>query len=106
MREMRRMIGLEHIHEDLDQVENTRAGQLQPVPQAQMRERAPTIVEINDYYRNEYNEREDLVGSYRTDRQDRRVRNRNDGLSGINVKIPSFQGKSNLEAYLEWEKQM
>ena len=58
MREMRRMMRaeLEHIHEHLDQVENTRAGQPQHVPQAQMRERAPTIIEINDYYRDVYDE--------------------------------------------------
>ncbi|KAH9697902.1 Endonuclease [Citrus sinensis] len=83
---MRRMIRaeLELIHERLDRVENTRAEQPQPVPQ----------------------EREDSVGSYRRDGQGRRARNRDDELSGIKMKIPSFQGKSDLEAYLEWEKKM
>ena len=32
-------------------MENTRAGQPQPVPQARRRERAPTRGEINDYYK-------------------------------------------------------
>ena len=32
-------------------MENTRAGQPQPVPQALRRERAPTRGEIDDYYR-------------------------------------------------------
>ena len=27
-------------------------------------------------------------------------------LGGIKMKIPSFQGRSDLEAYLEWEKKM
>ena len=38
--------------------------------------------------------------------QGRRARSRDDGLSGIKMKIPSFQGKSDPEAYLEWEKEM
>ena len=46
------------------------------------------------------------MGSYRRDGRGRRVRNIDDGFSGIKMKIPSFQGKSNLEAYLEWEKKM
>ncbi|KAH9658281.1 Endonuclease [Citrus sinensis] len=97
---------LELIHERLDWVETTRVGQPQPVPQAHRRERALARGEIDDYYRDEYNEGEDSVGSYRRDRQGRRDRNRDDELSGIKMKIPSFQGKSDLEAYLEWEKKM
>ena len=108
MGEMRRMMRaeLELIHERLDRVENTRAGQPQPVPQARRRERALVRGEIDDYYRDEYDEGEDSVGSYRRDGQGRRARNRDDGLSGIKMKIPSFQGKSDPEAYLEWEKKM
>ncbi|KAH9649369.1 hypothetical protein KPL70_025952 [Citrus sinensis] len=108
MGEMRMMMKaeLELIHEHLDQVENTRAGQPQPVPQTHRRERAPTEGEIDNYYRDEYDEGEDSMGSYRRDRQGRRARNREDGLSGIKMKIPSFQGKSDPEAYLEWEKKM
>ena len=66
-----------------------------------MRERASAKGEIDDYYRDEYDEGEDSVGSYRRDRWGRRVRNRDDDLSGIKMNIPSFQGKSNSEAYLE-----
>nr|XP_027098825.1 uncharacterized protein LOC113718104 [Coffea arabica] len=29
-----------------------------------------------------------------------------DGLKGVKIKIPSFQGKSNPEAYLEWEQRI
>ena len=95
---------LELIHECLDQVENTRAGQPQHVPQASRRERSPARREIDDYYRDGYDEGNDLVGSYRRNGRGRRVRNRDNGLSGIMIKIPSFQRKSDLEAYLEWKK--
>ena len=83
---------LELMHECLDQVENTRAGQPQPVPQARRRERAPVRGEIDDYYRDEYDEGEDSMDSYKTKRngQSGRTRNRDDGLSGIKMKIPSF----------------
>lgn len=33
-------------------------------------------------------------------------RDDDDGLGGIKVKIPSFQGKNDPEAYLEWELQV
>ena len=46
------------------------------------------------------------MGSYKRVGRGRRARNRDDGLSGIKMKIPSFQGKSDPEAYLEWEKKM
>ena len=58
---MRRIIRveLEHIHEHLDQVENARIGQLQPIPQIHKRERAPARGEIDDDYRDEYEEADD-----------------------------------------------
>ncbi|KAH9769529.1 hypothetical protein KPL71_012036 [Citrus sinensis] len=62
---------LELIHERLDQVENTRAGQPQPVPQARRRERALARREIDDYYRDEYDDGEDSMGSYRRDGRDK-----------------------------------
>ena len=46
------------------------------------------------------------MGIYRRDGRGRRARNRDDGLRGKKMKIPSFQGKSDPEAYLEWEKKM
>ena len=48
---MRRMMRaeLEHIHDRLDQVENTRVGQPKPIPQARRRDRAPASGEIDDY---------------------------------------------------------
>ena len=71
-----------------------------------MKERAPAKGEIDDYYRDEYNEGEDLVGCYRRDGRGRRHRNMDEGLSGIKMKISFFLGKSNPKACLEWEKKM
>ena len=103
MGEMRRMMRdeLELIHERLDQVENKLVGQPQLVPQARRKERAPAKGEIDDYYRDKYDEEEDSVDSYKGDGRGRRARNRDDGLSGIKTKIQFFQGKFDPEAYLE-----
>ena len=45
----------------------------------------------------------DRESGRRSARRRRRVDN---NLSSIKMKIPSFQGKSDPEAYLEWEKKM
>ena len=92
---------LKHIHEHLNQIENARAGQPQPIPNARRRERAPAREEIDDYCTNEYDEGEDSVSSYRIDGWGRTARNRDYGLSDIKMKILSFQGISDPEAYLE-----
>ena len=44
---------LEHLHERLDQVENARVEQPQPVPQACGREGAPVREDVNNYYGDE-----------------------------------------------------
>lgn len=75
--------------------------QPKPVPQALMRDIVPTKEEIDGNYRDGYDIGEDSVGSYRRDGRGRRARNQDDDSSGIKMKIPSFRGKSNLEAYLE-----
>jgi len=47
------------------------------------------------------------TGSPRRYGRDRDDRNRVDNnLGSIKMRIPAFQGKSDLEAYLEWEKKM
>ena len=46
------------------------------------------------------------MGSYKRDGWGRIPRNKNDGLGGIKIKILSSQGKSDPEAYLEWEKKI
>ena len=81
-------------------------GQPKPIPQAHRRERAPARGEIDNYYRNENDKGEDSVGSYRRNERGRRARNKDNGLSGIKMKIPSFQEKSNPKMYLKWEKKM
>ncbi|XP_057469634.1 uncharacterized protein LOC130758701 [Actinidia eriantha] len=98
---------LEQLHERLDQLENSRAEQQQPVPRARRREGAPVREEVNNYYGDEYGEEEDSVGSRRRNGRDRRDSNQgDDSFSGIKMKVPSFQGKSDPEAFLEWEKKM
>ena len=112
MGEMRRLLRGEigQLHERIDRIENARVEQPQHVPHARRRERVPVRGEVDDYYRNdgeEFDEGEDSAGSHRRFGRDRGVRNReDDSLRGIKMKIPSFQGKSNPEAYLEWEKKM
>lgn len=97
MEEMRRLmrVELEHIHERLDQAENARAQQPQRISQAHRRERDPAREDVDDYYGNEYSEGDYSIGNHR------RARHRDDGVSGIKMKISSFQGKSDPEAYLE-----
>ena len=98
---------LEHLHEHLDQVEKARAKQPQPIPQARGREGAPVREEVNNYYGDEYGEEEESVGSHRRNGRGWRLRNReDDSFSGLKMKVSSFQGKSDPEAYLEWEKKM
>ncbi|KAK0585664.1 hypothetical protein LWI29_032035 [Acer saccharum] len=59
--EMRRMMKgeLDQLHECLDQVENARAEQPQPIPQAHRRERVPVREEVNDYYGDDNDMEED-----------------------------------------------
>ena len=110
--EMRRMMKgeLDQLHERLDQVENARAEQPQPIPQAHRRERVPVREEVNDYYGDDNDMEEDDrmsnvgVGRFRYGMGGRGVRYGNRGdrygervdnnLGSIKVKIPSFQGKT------------
>ncbi|KAL5801033.1 hypothetical protein ACOSQ3_032665 [Xanthoceras sorbifolium] len=130
-REMRRLLRaeMESIHERLDRVENTRAKQPPPVPQARRRERFPVREEVNDYYGDDndieeddrmsnvgagrfrhgmggrgvrYGNREDRYGN----RKDRYVERVDNNLGSIKVKIPTFHGKTDPETYLEWEKRI
>jgi hypothetical protein len=110
--EMRRMLRaeLEPIHERLDRVEaKTPRGQ-QENPNRQQGGRVPwrnveeekELEEFDEPYLNRgrfergYGNREARMGRPRRD---------ND-LGNIKIKIPSFQGKNDPEAYLEWETKM
>ncbi|KAL5573988.1 hypothetical protein UlMin_023585 [Ulmus minor] len=111
--EMRRMMRaeLEPIHERLDRVEaGTPREQQQDIPNRQQGGRVPwrnveeeaESEEFDEPYLNRgrfergYGNREGWMGRLRMD---------ND-LGNIKIKIPSFQGKNDLEAYLEWETKM
>ena len=71
-----------------------------------MRDKALVRGEIDDYYKDEYDEGEHSEGSYRRDGRGSRARNMDHRLSDIKMKISSFQGKNELKAYIEWEKKM
>jgi hypothetical protein len=111
--EMRRMLRaeLKPIHERLDRVEaetprgqqqdNPNRQQVVPVPWQNVEEEAE-LEEFDEPYLNRgkfergYGNREARMGRPRRD---------ND-LGNIKIKIPSFQGKNDPEAYLEWETKM
>ena len=107
MSEMRRVMRmeLEHIHEQIDRMENTHVEQPQPTPNERRRERAQPRHVAEDY--EEFNEggfeEEDerhSVGSVRRFGRVRGDRNRVDNdLGSIKMKIPLFQGKNEPEAY-------
>jgi len=111
--EMRRMLRaeLELIHERLDRVEaETPRGQQQDNPNRQQGGRVQwrnvkeeaELEEFDEPYLNRgrfergYENKEAKMGRPKRD---------ND-LGNINIKIPSFQGKNDPEAYLEWETKM
>ena len=113
MGEMRRMMRaeLEHMHDRLDRVEEgTQRGQPHNA-HVHRRERVqPRGVRAEDEkyfwacFEEEY-DRESVDNHRRYGGRFREARNREDNnLGSIKMKIPSFQGKSDPEAYLEWEK--
>ena len=113
--EMRRMMKfeMEQVHERIDRMENSVEMQPQNGPNFRRRERVPrreARVEDEEPYGfgfEEEKERNSIVGYRRHGGRVREARNREDNnLSGIKMKIPSFQGRSDPEAYLEWEKKM
>ena len=67
-------------------------------------------VEDEEYCEDDFDKEYDqdsIVGNRRYDGRFREARNREDNnLSGIKMKILSFQGKNDPETYLEWEKKI
>uniref|UniRef100_A0A2N9II85 RNA-directed DNA polymerase n=1 Tax=Fagus sylvatica TaxID=28930 RepID=A0A2N9II85_FAGSY len=112
MSEMRRVmkIEMEQVHERIDQMENRREEQKQNGRNLRRRERVPVREEEEERYGSGFDEEEDrdsIVNNRRPGGRFGGARNREDNnLSGIKMKIPSFQGRSDPEAYLEWEKKM
>jgi len=112
MSEMRRVmkIEMEQVHEQIDQMENRSEEQPQNGHNLRRRERVPPREEDEERYESGFDEEEDrdsIVNNQRPEGGFREVRNHKDNnLGGIKMKIPSFQGRSDPEAYLEWEKKM
>ncbi|KAK3221901.1 hypothetical protein Dsin_008926 [Dipteronia sinensis] len=84
--EMRRLMReeLELLHESLDQVENSRAEQPQPVRNVRGRQKVPVRREVDDYYRDEYGEEEESVGSHMRNGQNSSVA----FLPDLSIKYP------------------
>jgi hypothetical protein len=111
MSEMRRVMKMEmeQVHERIDQMEN-RCEQPQNGRNLRRRERDPPREEDEERYGSGFDEEEDrdsIINNRRPGGRFREARNRQDNnLGGIKMKIPSFQGRFDPEAYLEWEKKM
>ena len=106
---------LEHIHERMDRLEGEATrGQHQNAPIRQPPRRVQPRAQRGEFEDEE--ELEDLdeppmnPGRFGHGYGNREVRmgrpRRDDDLGSIKVKIPTFQGRNDPEAYLEWEKRM
>ena len=112
MGEWRRMMReeIEHIHERLDRVEGGTQRRQPPIaPNVHRRGRLHRreVEDVDEFEGGGVEEEFDRmsIGSHRRYGGDREARNRVDNnLGSIKMKIPAFQGKSDPEAYLEWEK--
>ncbi|KAI3681538.1 hypothetical protein L6452_36337 [Arctium lappa] len=91
MDEMRRMMTNEfnQVHERMDRIEANA--------------RRPPSREGSVVNEEERSDEWDRESERRSARRRRRIDN---NLSSIKMKVPSFQGKSDPEAYLDWEKKM
>ena len=105
--EMRRMMQreMEPIQERIDQMENTNRQQAAP------RRGRNHPIDIEDDFADSQGggieDDDDRETVYAPRRQGRGARHREDNnLGSIKMKIPSFQGKNDPEAYLEWEKKV
>lgn len=103
----------EDTQERLERLEIARDRQPPPGPNAQGRGRVPPRREraenVRDYElgSDEEDDGESVESHRRYGGRGRNARNREDNnLGSIKMKIPSFQGRSDPEAYLEWEKKI
>ncbi|KAL5581667.1 hypothetical protein UlMin_014109 [Ulmus minor] len=111
--EMRRMMRakLEPIHERLDRVEaETPREQQQDIPNRQQGGRVPWRNVEEEAESEEFDEPYLNRGRFERGYGNREARmgrpRRDNDLGNIKIKIPSFQGKNDPEAYLEWETKM
>ncbi|KAL5537406.1 hypothetical protein UlMin_046032 [Ulmus minor] len=110
--EMRRMMRaeLEPIHERLDRVEaGTPREQQHDIPNRQQGGRVPRR-NVEEEAESEFDEPYFNRGRFEHGYGNREARmgrpRRDNDLGNIKIKIPSFQGKNDPEAYLEWETKM
>jgi hypothetical protein len=91
-------------------MENRREDQPQNSLNLHRRERVPPREEDEERYGSGFDEEEDrdsIVNNRRPRGRFGEATNREDNnLGGTKMKIPSFQGRSDPEAYLDWEKKM
>lgn len=91
---------LEPIHERIDRVEDSINTHHEKSHQTHRRRRFDDREGSDGYYDDDG---EYSVGSHRGIGRNRRE---DDNMRGIKMKIPAFQGKSDPEAYLEWERKI
>ncbi|RVW78956.1 hypothetical protein CK203_052381 [Vitis vinifera] len=106
--EMRRVLRarMEQVHERIDQVENACVEQ----PKNALNVHREVRVEDEEYYGGSFDKEDDqnsIVGNRRYGGWFREDKNWEDNnLGSIKMKILSFQGRNDPEAYLEWEKKI
>ena len=111
MGELRRTMRaeMEQFHERLDRIENANQRPQPQVPNIVRRGRAQqrdVEEEYDAFDENDFEEEDNwrAGGNFRRFRGGRGDRNREDGnLGSIKMKVPSFQGKNDTEAYFELE---
>ena len=104
--EIRRMMKtkLDLILERLDQVENANRGRERVLPREVVFDEFDELdIEEEDNKRFRGNHRRNGRAKDDRDREDKTRADRDRDLGSIKMKVPSFQGKSDPEAYLEWE---
>ncbi|KAL7105889.1 hypothetical protein ACP275_07G074800 [Erythranthe tilingii] len=112
MSEMKRFVReeMEQIHERMDQMENSRQEFPQTIPNVQRRGQAPpreARAEEDEYYSDDFDDQHSVAVNRRFGARVRDARNREDNNFGnIKVNIPSFHGRNDPEAYIEWERKM
>ncbi|KAM7489359.1 hypothetical protein LguiB_026843 [Lonicera macranthoides] len=112
--EMRKMLRteMEMVHERIDRIENTQIEQSNNAPTRRRRRIQPreARVEDDESYDGGFEDDDDWDPMAANRRYGGRIREGRNGednnISSIKMKIPSFQGKNDPEAYLEWEKKV
>ena len=106
-------MAMEQVNERFDQMSMSQGNQFQQHSgnrQKGIAQQRGARTEDNDYevrFSEEEDHESDFIHRRQRGHRDRGGRNKEDGnLDSIKMKIPAFQGKSDPEAYLEWETKM